>query len=308
MTQSMQTPVLGELLSFEQWKASMIELLVQHPKGTALKIDSRCAFLLVLDEIVCLEAGDDVKDAGGCDYTGWDDENAMECAQALYACELFQRCTPEQVQAYEWELLDYFTPPQALRKPSYTEFAHLVRVLLMRHPVGTALQVPGHLDYILVGGLLSCIDSQSSIDGICLRDASDWSSMEADLAALRTQKFYQRFMPQEIAAYLDEEQPAAPGVDTTDMSALEYEVAVMELLSGHPKGTGLKDARGAIFIIDGELMHVADGKELEDATDFDPDAWDDTSPAPDIEALERAELVQLFSTAAVIAFEQELCS
>lgn len=88
------------------------------------------------------------------------------------------------------------------------------------------------------------------------------------------------------------------------MSCLEYECAVMELLVDQPKGTGLKDARGAIFLINGELMHVAEGKELDDATDCDPEAWGDTDPAPDLEALSRAELVQVFSAADVIAFER----
>ncbi|WP_413964797.1 hypothetical protein [Delftia tsuruhatensis] len=78
----------------------------------------------------------------------------------------------------------------------------------------------------------------------------------------------------------------------------------INILVDQPKGTGLKDARGAIFLINGELMHVAEGKELDDATDCDPEAWGDTDPAPDLEALARSELVQVFSTADVIAFER----
>lgn len=310
MNQTTHLPAPGAVLSFQQWETSVIELLVKQPKGCALKLDQYGAILLVLGELIYLETGDDVRDGGSCDSSAWDEENAVSCTQALYARELFQRCTPDQVESHELEILNFFLQRQPHRDPTYTDFARLVRAVLIRHPAGTALQVPGHLDYILVGGLVSCIESQSSIDGICLRDASDWSSMEADLKALIAPKFIQRFSAEELEAYLQEEPStcsrfalSAP-VDTTRMSALEYECAVMELLVGHPKGTGLKDARGAIFIIDGELMHVAEGKELDDATDCDPEAWGDTDPTPNLEALARAELVQVFSTADVIAFER----
>lgn len=292
---------------FQQWEASVIDLLLKYPKGTALKLDDNYSFMIVLNYLYLYDEDEPIEAGGSCETTDWDGEDGISYKQALLAGEVFQRFTAEQVESREREIIYRTTERNPNVDITYEVFASLARAMLIRHPVGTALRVPGELDYILVGGLLSCIESQSSIDGICLRYACNWSTMDADLAALRSPVFFQRFSAEEIAAYLSVDDPA-PSVATTHMSALEYEVAVMELLCEHPKGTGLKDARGAIFIIDGELMHVADGKELEDATDFDPEAWGDTDPAPDIEALERAELVQLFSTAAVIAFEQELCS
>lgn len=292
---------------FQQWEASVIDLLLKYPKGTALKLDDNYSFLIILNNLDLFNKDDRIATGGSCETDDWDGEDGISYKQALLAGEVFQRFTAEQVENHEKELIYLYTERNPNVDPSYEVFASLARAMLMRHPVGTALRVPGELDYILVGGLLSCIESQSSIDGICLRYACNWSTMDADLAALRSPVFFQRFSAEEIDAYLSEEDPAVSSVATTHMSALEYEVAVMELLCEHPKGTGLKDARGAIFIINGELMHVADGKGLEDATDCDPEAWGDTDPAPDIEALYRAELVQLFSTAAVIAFEQERC-
>jgi len=296
-------------LTFQQWESAVMEILRPQPKGTALKLGQHGAILLVLDELAYLESGDSIRDAGSCEASAWEVENRVSGMQALAERTLFQRCSPQEVEADELEILQFFLQPLPHRKVSYDDFARYTRMLLLKHPVGTALQVPNHLDYLLVGGLLSCIDSQSSIDGICLRDAGNWSSMEADLEALRSPKFFQRFCAEELEAYLQDGHPEghlapAATVDTVRMSCLEYECAVMELLVDLPKGTGLKDARGAIFLINGELMHVAEGKELDDAIDCDPEAWGDTDPAPDLEALARAELVQVFSTADVIAFER----
>ncbi|MCO5337040.1 hypothetical protein NHB13_10560 [Delftia tsuruhatensis] len=296
-------------LTFQQWESAVMELLRPQPKGTALKLGQHGAILLVLDELAYLESGDSIRDAGSCEASAWEGKNLVSGMQALAERTLFQRCSPQEVEADELEILQFFLQPLPHRKVSYDDFARYTRMLLLKHPAGTALQVPNHLDYLLVGGLLSCIDSLSSIDGICLRDAGNWSSMEADLEALRSPKFFQRFCAEELEAYLQDGHgvtdlaPAATA-NTSHMSCLEYECAVMELLVDQPKGTGLKDDRGAIFLINGELMHVAEGKELDDATDCDPEAWGDTDPAPDLEALARAELVQVFSTADVIAFER----
>lgn len=307
MPHALQLPKLGNIFSFREWEAAVIALLKSQPKGTALKVGGHSAIMLLLDELIYLEVVNQVHDAGGRDASFWDSTNIPFGMSALNHKELFQRCSVEEFDTYELEILQFFLHRNLGQEPRYEDFARVAKAMLARHPVGTALHVTGELDYLLVGGLLSCIDHQSSIEGICLRDAYSWSSMHADLAALRSPKFYQCFDADEIAAFLREEPSAPPGVDTTHMSARQYELAVMSLLCGHPKGTGLKDQRGAIFIINGELMHVEDGKRLEDATDCDLEAWGDTDPAPDIEALQRAELLQLLTTDEVIAFEQEHC-
>ena len=107
MNQTTHLPAPGAVLSFQKWETSVIELLVKQPKGCALKVGQHGAILLILGELIYLETGDDVRDGGSCDSSAWDEENAVSCTQALYARELFQRCTPQQVEAHELEAVSY---------------------------------------------------------------------------------------------------------------------------------------------------------------------------------------------------------
>ena len=54
MNQTTHLPAPGAVLSFQQWETSVIELLVKHPKGCALKLGHHGAILLVMGSLFTL--------------------------------------------------------------------------------------------------------------------------------------------------------------------------------------------------------------------------------------------------------------